>query len=216
MRFRRAGQARGGRKGGRPARERGAVLSRGGQRESSKTIGSHDRSGNGLSGHVAKAMTADGGSLRVGWLNGRARGGCGRYGYRVGAGRSCKGGKIVKQRSDERQRQPECQRPAPKAPTCGFAHDRLRGEAGGLHRKPLRTDEISRLWRRFQGSRPPPGGSASADLGGRQRAALAQKDSRRDNILTCLIRTPSIGASGSDSRDTRPPEYSVTLSRSLF
>ena len=85
-----------------------------------------------MSGHVAKAMTADSGSLRIGCLKRGARGGCGRYGYRVGAGRSCKGGKIVKQGGDERQRQRECQRPAPKAPTCGLPHDRLRGEDGQL------------------------------------------------------------------------------------
>lgn len=39
MRFKRAVQARGGRKGGRPAQERRAVLSRGGRRESLKMTG---------------------------------------------------------------------------------------------------------------------------------------------------------------------------------
>ena len=103
-----------------------------------------DRSAYGLSGHVAKAMAADGGSLRIRCLNRRARGRRGRNGHWVGAGR-CKGGKIVKQRGDKCQCQPERQRPAPTAPACGSVHDCLRGAAGDFHRKPLRLDEISRL-----------------------------------------------------------------------
>ena len=135
---------------------------------------SHNRGGHGLSCHVAKAMTADGGNVRFGRPNGRARGGRGRHGYRGGAGRSCKGWKIVKQRNDERQRQAECQRPAPKAPTCGFAHDRLRGEAGSFHCKPLRTDEISPLGDVFKVV----GRRGVGPLGGQQRIAWTPERGR--------------------------------------
>ena len=93
---------------------------------------------NGLRGQVAEAVTADGGSVRVRWLSRRARGGHGRYGYRVGACCSCERRKIMKQRNHERQRQPQCQRPSPNAPACGSTHDRLRGAAGSFHREPLR------------------------------------------------------------------------------
>lgn len=102
---------------------------------------SHDRGHNCLRAQVAETMTTDGGSMRVGWLSRRAREGHHRCRYRVGAGGSRQRWQIMKQRNHERQRQPECQRPAPKESARRCAHDRLHAAVVSVHRKPFHPPE---------------------------------------------------------------------------
>src|SRR5262249_61034193 len=57
---------------------------------------SHDRTDHGLARHMAKAMAATAGSLRVGCLNGRARGACNHRAHWIRAAATGKRRKIMK------------------------------------------------------------------------------------------------------------------------
>ena len=143
------------------------------------------RARNSLSCNMAETMTSVSGRLRLRRLDRCARGGCDRQrcGTRItGAG---KGGKIMKKRNRDCQREAESQRPAPEETARSFAGNRLCHVAGSFHRKPLRPIEISPLGDVFKADAIGTNRSASGGSSRRRMPGQVRQDDD-DRILSSL------------------------------